>query len=330
MPNGGVSKLIFKTCVCAVGACALLFAADQPVDKPLLDRWMQELSNWGRWGKDDQLGTVNLITPARRKAAAVLVKEGFSVSLSSNADAVQSADNEFPFEHEMIATGLDANPMFGMDVYRTRYHGKVLTHLDALSHMFYQGKMYNGYSQEQVNREGAQKLAVNAYRDGLISRGVLIDIPALKGVPYLELSTPIYAADLDAWEKKARLKVGAGDIVLVRTGRWARRAEKGPWNTETAAAGMHPSCARWFRQHDVAIVGSDTHGELMPSPVAGVAFPMHQLLLIAMGTPMFDNCDLEPLSKAAAARRRWEFLLTAAPLAVPKGTGSPVNPIAIF
>ena len=322
--------MMLKTCAFALGVAAIALAADPPLDKAVLDRWMQELSNWGRWGKDDQMGTVNLITPAKRKAAAALVKEGYSVSLSSDAETVKSADNEFPFGHEMIATGNDSNPMFGMDIYTTRYHGKVLTHLDALSHMFYQGKMYNGYSQQQVNRQGAQQLAVTAYKNGLISRGILMDIPALKGVKYLDLSTPIYPADLDAWEKKAGVKVGSGDIVFIRTGRWARRAEKGPWNTEVAAAGMHASCARWFHQRDVAIVGSDTHGELMPSPVPGVAFPVHQLLLIAMGTPMFDNCDLEPLSQAAAARHRWEFLLTAAPLAVPKGTGSPLNPIAIF
>jgi kynurenine formamidase len=322
--------MTFKTCVTTLCVGVVLLAADQPLDKAVLDRWMQELSNWGRWGKDDQLGTVNLITPAKRKAAAALVKEGYSVSLSSDAETVESADNEFPFGHQMIATGSDANPMFGMDIYSTRYHGKVLTHMDALSHMFYQGKLYNGYPQSQVNRGGAQQLAVSAYKNGLMSRGILMDIPALKGVKYLELSTPVYPADLDAWEKKAGVKVGSGDIVFVRTGRWARRAEKGPWNTEVAAAGMHPTCARWFRQRDVAIVGSDTHGELMPSPVPGVAFPIHQLLLIAMGTPLFDNCDLEPLSHAAAARHRWEFLLTAAPLAVPKGTGSPLNPIATF
>jgi hypothetical protein len=307
--------MMLKTCAFVLGIAAVVFAADPPLDKAMLDRWMQELSNWGRWGKDDQMGTVNLITPAKRKAAAALVKEGYSVSLSSDAETVKSADNEFPFGHEMIATGNDSNPMFGMDVYSTRYHGKVLTHLDALSHMFYQGKMYNGYSQQQVNRQGAQQLAVTAYKNGLISRGILMDIPALKGVKYLDLSTPIYPADLDAWEKKAGVKVGSGDIVFIRTGRWARRAEKGPWDTEAAAAGMHASCARWFHQRDVAMVGSDTHGELMP---------------IAMGTPMFDNCDLEPLSQEAAARHRWEFLLTAAPLAVPKGTGSPLNPIAIF
>jgi kynurenine formamidase len=323
--------MTLKTCAFVlVGLVAIAMAADPPLDKAMLDRWMQELSNWGRWGKDDQMGTVNLITAAKRKAAAALVKEGYSVSLSSDAETVKSADNEFPFGHEMIATGNDSNPMFGMDVYSTRYHGKVLTHLDALSHMFYQGKMYNGYSQQQVNRQGAQQLAVTAYKNGLTSRGILMDIPALKGVKYLDLSTGIYPADMDAWEKKAGVKVGSGDIVFVRTGRWARRAEKGPWDTEVAAAGMHASCARWFHQRDVAMVGSDTHGELMPSPVPGVAFPVHQLLLIAMGTPMFDNCDLEPLSQEAAARHRWEFLLTAAPLAVPKGTGSPLNPIAIF
>jgi kynurenine formamidase len=322
--------MMLKTCAFVLGIAAIALAADPPLDKAMLDRWMQELSNWSRWGKDDQMGTVNLITPAKRKAAAALVKDGYSVSLSSDAETVKSADNEFPFGHQMIATGTDSNPMFGMDIYSTRYHGKVLTHLDALSHMFYQGKMYNGYSQQQVDRHGAQKLAVTAYKNGLISRGVLMDIPVLKGVKYLDLSTGIYPSDLDAWEKKAGVKVGSGDIVFIRTGRWARRAEKGPWDTEVAAAGMHASCARWFHQRDVAMVGSDTHGELMPSPVSGVAFPVHQLLLIAMGTPMFDNCDLEALSQAAAARRRWEFMLTAAPLAVPKGTGSPLNPIAIF
>src|SRR5436305_4252811 len=319
-----------RTPVIAVGLAMFALAADQPLDRATLDRWMQELSNWGRWGKDDQLGTVNLITPAKRKAAAALVKEGYSVSLSSDAETAKSADNEFPFGHQMIATGVDPNPMFGMDIYSTRYHGKVLTHLDALSQMFYQGTMYNGYPQSEVNRQGAQKLSVIAYKNGLVSRGILMDIPQLKGLKYLEPGTPIYPADLDAWEKKAGFKVGSGDIVFIRTGRWARRAEKGAWDTEVKAAGMHASCARWFHQRDVAIVGSDTHGELMPSPVKDIPFPMHQLMLIAMGTPMIDNCDLEPLSKAAVARHRWEILLTASPLAVPGGTGSPLNPIATF
>jgi len=311
-------------------ALALALQIPQRIDKGTVDNWMKELSNWGRWGKADQMGTVNLITPAKRKAAAALVKEGFSVSLSSDADTVKSVENSKPFVHKMTSTGTDAKPMFAMDTYTFDYHGLVLTHLDSLSHMFYNGTTYNGYSQAEINSRGAEQLAVTAFKNGFVSRGILMDIPRLKGVKYLELSTPIYPADLDAWEKKAGIKVGSGDIVFIRTGRWARRAEKGQWNTELAAAGMHVSCARWFHQRDVAMVGSDTHGELMPSPVPGVAFPMHQLLLISMGTPMFDNCDLEALSAAAAVRNRWEFQLTAAPLVVPRGTGSPVNPIATF
>jgi kynurenine formamidase len=308
----------------------MVLSAQQKLDKATVDGWMQELSNWGRWGKTDQMGTVNLITPAKRKTASALVKEGYSVSLSSDADTVKSVENSKPFVHQMNSSGTDVNAMFAMDTYIMNYHGLVLTHLDSLSHMFYKGKVYNGYGQQEINQRGAQQLAVTAFKNGLVSRGILMDIPRLKGVKYLELSTPVYPEDLDAWEKQARVKVGSGDIVFVRTGRWARRAEKGQWNTEEAAAGMHVTCARWFRRRDVAIVGSDTHGELMPSPVDGIPFPMHQLLLIAMGTPMLDNCDLEAVSAAAAARHRWQFLLTASPLSIPGGTGSPLNPIATF
>jgi len=309
---------------------AALLPAQLSLDKAALDKWMKELSNWGRWGKADQLGAVNLITVAKRKAAVALAREGFSVSLSRDADTLKAIDNARPFEQKMLETGVSPNPMFAVDTYTITFHGTSLTHLDALSHMFYEGRMYNGYPQQQVNGNGAHQLAVNAYKSGFLSRGILMDIPRLKGAKYLEPSTPILPADLDAWEKKAGIKVSAGDIVLVRTGRWARRAEKGPWDTESVAAGMHASCARWFKQRDVAIVGSDTHGELMPSGVKGVPFPLHQLLIVAMGVPMLDNCDLEVVSEAAAARNRWEFMLLVAPLSVPRGTGSPVNPIATF
>ncbi len=302
----------------------------EKVDKATLDGWMKELSNWGRWGAKDQMGAVNLITPAVRKRAAALVKEGFSVSLSRDTDSVRAVDNSRPFEQKMLSTGMDPDPMFAMDTYTMSFHGASLTHFDALSHMVYQGKIYNGYRQEEINGSGAHQLAVDAYKNGFFSRGILMDIPRLKGVDYLELSTPIYPEDLEAWEKQAGIKVGPGDIVFIRTGRWARRAAKGPWNTDKASAGLHASCARWFKQRDIAMLGSDVHAELMPSPVAGVPYPVHQLLLVAMGVPMLDNCDLEALSEAASKRKRWEFLLTAAPLAVPLGTGSPLNPIATF
>lgn len=314
----------------SLGLTILMGQTQPSLKKADMDRWMQELSNWGRWGKTDQMGTVNLITPARRKAAAALVREGVSVSLSREADRAASADNAQPFVQSMTSSSDSPDPMFAMDTFTISYHNLAVTHFDSLSHMFYGGKIYNGYSQAAVNSGGAKQLAVTAFRDGFLSRGILMDIPRLKGVKYLELSTPIFPADLDAWEKKTGIHVGAGDVVFVRTGRWARRAEKGPWNAGELAAGMHASCAQWFHKRDVAAIGSDAHGEVKPTMVEGVPFPLHQLLLIAMGTPMFDNCDLERLSEAAATRGRWEFLFTAAPLVVPLGTGSPLNPIATF
>ena len=230
----------------------------------------------------------------------------------------------------MKVTGATAKGQFVVDQYGVSYHGYAHTHMDSLCHMFYQGKMYNGYSQTEVTAQGAQQLGVTAFKNGIVSRGILIDIPLLKGVPYLEAGTAIYPEDLDAWEKKAGVKISSGDIVFVRTGRWARRAAKGPWNASASSAGLHASCMKWLHQRDVAMVGSDAASDVMPSQVEGVVQPVHQLLLVAMGTPIFDNCDLEAVSKAAAERKRWEFLLTAAPLAVEGGTGSPLNPIATF
>src|SRR5258708_17384898 len=194
--------------------------AQAKLDRARLETWMKELSNWGRWGAKDQLGAVNLITPEVRRKAALLVKEGFSVSLSRNADSVRAADNSRPFERKMISTGIDPNPMFAMDTYTMSFHGASLTHLDAMSHMVHGGKLYNGYAQEEVNSTGAHQLAVDAYKAGFFSRGVLMDIPRLKGVKYLKVTTPIYPAGLHAWEKQAGVKERSGDIVFIPTGRW--------------------------------------------------------------------------------------------------------------
>lgn len=310
---------------------SLPLLAQDKVDKATVDRWMKELSNWGRWGKDDQMGTVNLITAAKRKQAVALVREGVSVSLSRDTEKERAEDNQRPFTQEMNNTGLNpAGGQFSVDTYSVLYHGVAHTHMDSLCHMFFEGKMYNGFSQEEVGAEGAKKLAINAFKSGILTRGTLLDFPVLKGVPYLEPGTAIYPSDLDAWEKKAGVRVGAGDVVFVRTGRWARRAVEGPWNVGLRSAGLHASCAGWLRKRDVAMVGSDAGTDVMPSRVEGVRQPMHQLLLVAMGTPLFDNCDLEAVSAAAASRKRWEFMLSAAPISVKGGTGSPLNPIATF
>lgn len=309
----------------------LPLCGQEKVDKATIDRWMKELSNWGRWGKDDQMGAVNLITAAKRKQAIALVREGVSVSLARDTEKEKAEDNPKPFAQEMNATG--ANPaggQFSVDTYSVQYHGVAHTHMDSLCHMFYEGKMFNGFSQEEVGTEGAKKLAVNVFKNGILSRGILLDIPVLKGVKFLEPGTAVYPADLDAWEKYAGLKVGAGDIVFLRTGRWARRDSMGPWNVGLRGAGFHASCAPWLKKRDVAMVGSDAASDVMPSRVEGVRQPIHQLLLVAMGTPIFDNCDLEAVSAATSARKRWEFMLSAAPISVKGGTGSPLNPIATF
>ena len=319
--------ILFALVLLAAGAAPV---ADRNLTKADIDRWMTELSNWNRWGKDDQIGTVNLITDAKRKQAAALVREGVSVSLARESEITPAADNSSPFGHKMIWTGKNTPGQFSLDEYTVNYHGYAHTHMDALCHMFYQGKMYNGFSQQTVTDKGAAKNAITNFKNGIMSRGILIDIPLLKGVPYLEPSTPVYPEDLEAWEKKAGVKIGSGDIVFLRTGRWARRAAKGPWDASAHSAGFYASCAKWLKNRDVAMVGSDAASDVMPSMVEGVAQPIHQLFLIAMGTPIFDNCDLEAISKAAAQRKRWEFLLTASPIPVTGGTGSPLNPIATF
>jgi len=295
-----------------------------------VDRWMTELSNWGRWGATDQLGAVNLITPEKRKAAIRLVREGIAVSLARDTNDEAAPDNEAPYTHEMTLNGESGQGQWSLDRIGVSFHGYQHTHLDALCHMFWQGKMYNGYSQTEVTRKGAQKLAITNLKGGILTRGVLIDIPRLKNVPFLEPGTPIYPEDLDKWEKESGTKILPGDAVFVRTGRWAKRAASGPWNVSQKSAGLYGSCAKWFKQRDISLLGSDVASDVLPSGIPGITHPIHQLMLVAFGVNLFDNCDLEAVSTTAARLKRWEFMLTASPMAVPGGTGSPLNPIATF
>jgi kynurenine formamidase len=331
-----IVALVLLTLLASVAATVALVSAGVTQDarpkmtKVDVDRLMTELSNWGRWGKDDQLGAVNLITEAKRKRAAALVKEGFSVSLARDTEKERADDNPSPYEHTMTLSGVNNRGQFSLDAFRISFHGYQHTHLDALCHMFWNGKMYNGFSQEEVMQKGAAKLAIQNLKQGVFTRGVLIDIPRVRGVKYLEPGTPLYPEDLQAWEQKMGIRLTAGDAVFIRTGRWARRAEKGPWDVSTKSAGLHASCATWLKRRDVALLGSDAASDVLPSGIEGVSHPIHQLALIALGVNIFDNCDLEALSEAAAKRGRWEFLLTAAPIPLTGGTGSPLNPIATF
>ena len=318
--------LIFPALLLAI-ACAY----GQPkVTKADVDEWMQTLSNWGRWGAEDQLGAINLITPETRLAAVKLVTQGVSVSLARDVEKEVAVDNPRPFLHKMLNVGLDNPGQFVSDNYQVSYHGYAHTHMDSLCHMAFEGKMYNGFPQAEVIAEGAARLGVTNFKQGIFGRAVLMDIPRLKGVDWLEPGTPIYPSDLDAWEQQAGFSTGSGDIVLIRTGRWARRDKEGPWDVSSKSAGLHASAAKWLKDRDAAVLGSDAASDVSPSLVEGVNQPIHQLVIIAMGMPIFDNLDLEAVAQEAARQNRWEFLLTAAPIAVGGGTGSPFNPIATF
>ncbi|MEP6716900.1 MAG: cyclase family protein, partial [Terriglobia bacterium] len=324
-----------------------------------IDRWMTELSNWGRWGKDDQAGTVNLITPAKRKQAAALVKEGISVSLSIDADIApkgyeappplppptppapgaasgtpsgRGAPSRFTWEHVMRSNGVSMRGPTGyaVDTISVNFHGNNTTHFDALSHFIFNGHVYNGFEAKEITAWGAEKNDVMAFKDGLVTRGILIDWPRFKNVPYMGDDEAIYAEDLAEWEKKTGVKIESGDCVLLRTGRWKRVAEKGPLNLSVTAPGLYASAGKWLKERDIALFGSDVVQDVRPSRVEGVSQPIHQMFLVAVGTPLLDNCGLEAASEQAARLRRSTFCMVAAPLRVPGATGSPFNPLAIF
>jgi len=295
--------------------------------KAQFDELFKRLSNWGRWGKNDQLGTLNFITPARRREAAALVREGICVSLARDLNQEKSVDNPDPFRHVM---NLGVDGKFNTDAYTVNFHGFAFSHFDALSHTYYEGRLYNGYPATDITVSGARVLDTVKYGDGIFTRGVLVDIPWLRGLPCLPTDALITADELDQWEQKTGVKVHSGDAVLIRTGRWALREAKGPWDIANASAGLAPSAMAWMHQREAAFLVSDAAHDALPAPVEGVDFPIHVLAIVAMGMPLADQCDLEEISREARKFNRWTFLLTLAPERIKGGTGSLVNPIATF
>ncbi len=324
---------LLATLLVALSTVALLSNAHAQspaaVTKAEFDRWIVEISNWGRWGEDDELGTLNLITDEKRRAAARLVRDGVSVSLALDLNKKRDAVNANPFEHELSTSIFSGHEVAG-DVYSVQYHGFAHSHMDGLSHFAHKGKMYNGFSVDGLKPSGAERLGIQNVRNGIFTRGVLIDMPWLKGVDFLEPGTAITISDLEAWERKTGVRVGSGDVLLIRTGRWECVRQKGQWNFLEKAAGSHASVAKWLKARDVAVIGSDGVSDVMPSGVEGLVNPLHELVLVGLGMPILDNLDLDAVAAAARERNRWEFLFVGAPLRVPGGTGSPLNPIAVF
>lgn len=301
------------------------------MNKPLSASEIQEfhrtLSNWGRFGERDQLGTLNLITPEKRVAAASLVQTGRSVSCARALPTEPGPNNPRPVTHLMLGTATEG---WGGDYVAFAPHGFAMSHIDALCHIFHQGKLYNGYSSERVTAHGALELGIHALRDGVVSRGVLIDAARARGVDWLEPGEPIFPQDLERAEADAGIRVEPGDVMLVHTGRWRLDDGQGAWPAHEKLAGLDASCLPWLHERGVAALGCDGASDVIPSRIEGEGLPIHSVAIAAMGLHLIDNLELGDLAAACTEEQRWEFLLTLAPLVLRHGTGSPVNPIALF
>lgn len=297
----------------------------------------ESVKNWGRWGDDDVRGTLNYITPEQVKRAAALVRTGRSISMSLPVNTVAGPDNPNPAIHYMSQLhdwDLGSGSLhFATDFLGMNFHGDCHTHIDALCHLAYGGTLYGGRPESSVTSHGAMTLGMEDYADGIVGRGVLMDIPRLRGVPYLEPGEAVTRAELEAAERAQGVEVGEGDIFVFRTGHHRRRLERGPWDngyTGEGKAGLHVDTIPWMHERKIAMFMPDGDGEAVPSTVDGILYPIHPLQIVAMGMAVSDSLNLEDIAAACEEEGRWEFMVVAAPLRLPRGTGSPFNPIAIL
>jgi kynurenine formamidase len=301
------------------------------------DQLFQKVSNWGRWGPDDEKGTLNYITPQHVKRASELVRSGRSVSMARPINTVSSVDNPNPAIHHMTLAydvpSQHGEPAFVSDYLGCACHGEAHSHLDALCHVAYKGKLYNGKPPSTVNSQGATIMDIAAYAHGIVGRGVLLDIPRLRGVKWLEPGEAVTSDELEAAEVAEGVSMGEGDIFVFRTGHYRRRMELGGWDcgySGEGRAGLHPTAMLMLHERKVASFFPDGDGEAIPIKVEGVAYPVHALQIGAMGLACADSLQLEELARVCEQEGRWEFLVVLAPLRLPGGTGSLVNPIAIL
>ena len=299
-----------------------------------LDAMFESLKNWGRWGRGDQRGTLNHLTDARRAAATTLVVTGESVSLAHDLATEPRPEHANPVQHHMLASGdaLDSNGIPGYEAARDHLsldlHGLLTTHVDALSHMFVRGQMFGGRPTSEVRSDGATSNTVLTMADGVVGRGVLLDVPRATGCEFLDAGEVVTVDDLEAAERFGGVRVGAGDVLLVAWGRQARQSAKRGFD---GFSGLHAECLPWLQEREVAVLGSD--GISDPMPFVGTPqwpFPVHQIGIAGMGLPLIDNMHLAPLAGRCSALGRWEFLFAMAPLRISRGTGCPVNPVAVL
>jgi len=303
-----------------------------PVSAEEFARLFESLKRWGRWGPNDDRGTINFITPERTRAAAALVRSGRTVSMALPLNTAAGPDNPKPAIHYMTQLG-DlglTEPRFYCDFIGVEFHGDCTSHIDAICHCAYRGQLYNGFRADTTTSAGAKHGGMEVAAHGIVGRGVLLDIPRLRGVPWLEPGMAILPAELDAAEAAQGVRVGSGDILLLRSGHHRRRLELGAWDAAVAKAGLHPSAMPWLHAREVAALGADGDGDCVPSPVEDMTLPIHTIGIVAMGLHFMDSLQFEELAAACEEEGRWEFLCVIAPLRLLGGTGSPVNPIAVF
>jgi kynurenine formamidase len=285
------------------------------------------------WGPDDRRGALNYITPAEILAAVGEVTLGRTVSLAAPVEHRPAADNPDPARHQMTGppgVGVGPGLAFAMDRIAMNIHGNADSHVDALCHVIFDGQLYNQVAAGTVTAAGAAELSIGLAAGGIAGRGVLLDVPRIRGVRWLEPGDHVTVADVLAAEQDQRVRIGQGDIVLVRVGHRRRRDEQGPWDAAGARAGLHPAVLPLLAGRRVAALGSDGNNDTAPSAVAGVGFPVHVLAVNALGLHLLDYLQFTELSQVCAQIGRWSFLCVIAPLRLPAGTGSPVNPIAIL
>ena len=332
---------ICSGCLATVMVFALTSMAGVSQTRPSLRteadflRAMEELSNWGRWGSDDELGAANFITPSKRKAAAALVSEGISISLAHDVIQEDAVDG---------GTYLDRQVMRVSDTgaadryqYTGTYHGSIHSHLDSVAcHVMFEGKGYNGVSQQSIEETGGcPQGSIHALHDGIFTRGILFDATLLPGraTPegWMEPGAEITWADLEQLEKIEGVRVAEGDVILLYTGRWKRRAALGAWPTSEGVSGYQADVAYFLKERGVSFIGHDMYNDVSPHGFPPeVGLPLHRLALVSLGVSIFDNLDFERLAEEARRLNRYEFLFTAAPLRIEQGMGSPLNPIATF
>jgi len=285
------------------------------------------------WGPDNRRGALHYLTPDLVLAATREAKLGRTVSLAAPVEDWPAADNPDPARHEMKGPlGADAGRgvSFGMDRIAMNIHGNADSHIDALCHVMFDGTLHNGLSAAAVDENGAAELSIDVAADGIVGRGVLLDVPRSRGVPWLEPGDHVTVDDLLGAERDQDVRAGRGDILLVRVGHRRRRAEQGPWDAAQSRAGLHPTLLAVLAERQIAVLGGDGNNDTAPSAVTGVDFPVHVLAVNALGLHLLDYLQFTELAATCAVTGRWSFLCVIAPLRLPTGTGSPVNPIAVL